>query len=386
MIAFFSRRNQVYPTIWQGRAAVEKHFSCDEDRIREAAAYQALGETLPHPALLFSGPGRLVTEYSPYPTLLGVLELQEHTGPSPAPWIALCEWLRQCQRLCGLLPAEGNLRNFLWDAGQGRILGLDLEDLRPIPLEKCIAMLIASLTAYPPLSAPGKLAASVLASGAMVSEEALASAKADLDARRKHRDRMPHLSGIVLAGGMSRRMGMSKAALSLSGKTLLAWQIEKLQALGIRDILLSGENCPQLPGTRTISDELPHRGPLGGLYSCLRAAEAPHCLVLSVDTPLIPCSALAKLCRAHAGNVTVLRHSGILEPLIGVYDSALHTAILPLITGSGAPVKRLLNIVEWSAWDYAGPAQFLANANTPQELDEIASLAEAYAQCGLHRL
>ncbi|WP_367272307.1 molybdenum cofactor guanylyltransferase [uncultured Dysosmobacter sp.] len=50
--------------------------------------------------------------------------------------------------------------------------------------------------------------------------------------------------GIVLAGGASRRMGQSKAELPLLGRSLLEWQVEKFRAMGIADILLSGENCP----------------------------------------------------------------------------------------------------------------------------------------------
>lgn len=76
---------------------------------------------------------------------------------------------------------------------------------------------------------------------------------------------------------------------------------------GLQDIMLSGENCPALPGARVIPDEYNGKGPLGGLHACLRAAQNPACLVVSVDTPLIPAAALAHLCQAHSGGVTVLR-------------------------------------------------------------------------------
>lgn len=88
-------------------------------------------------------------------------------------------------------------------------------------------------------------------------------------------------SGVVLAGGASRRIGTSKANPLLAGRSLLAWQAEKLRILGIQDIMLSGKDCPELPGTRVIPDKLPGWSPLGGLYSCFHAAENARCMVLN---------------------------------------------------------------------------------------------------------
>ena len=86
------------------------------------------------------------------------------------------------------------------------------------------------------------------------------------------------LSGIILAGGQSRRMGRNKSELRLNGKTLLQIQADKLFALGIGDVMLSGADCAALPGTRVIPDEYAGRGPLGGLHACLKAARNPFCL------------------------------------------------------------------------------------------------------------
>lgn len=384
MIPFFSRRNQVYPVLRQDRPAVEKHFSHMEDWERETRLYQVLGGALPHPAVLHTEPGLLVTEYCPHPSLLDVLERQERGGFSPAPWAALADWLRRCFQICGQLPAEGNLRNFLWDAGGESILGLDFESFRPCPPEESAAELSAALLAYDPAGTPVKRqAAGLLVQAFRVPEETLADARLRLRLRREARPSPPPLSGIVLAGGGSRRMGTCKAALKLSGQTLLERQAEKLRALGIRDILLSGEDCPALPGTRVIPDALPRRGPLGGLHACLRAAEHPACLVLSVDTPLAPRAALAKLRDVHRGGVTVLRRSGMEEPLTGVYDSTLFQAIGSLIEPGGAPVRALERIAARSFFDYAGPPELLMNCNTPQEYAAAVALAERYGRWGL---
>ena len=103
-----------------------------------------------------------------------------------------------------------------------------------------------------------------------------------------------NVSGVVLAGGFSRRMGTDKAELKLGDLTLLEIQVRKLREIGIEDIMVSGYSRP-VEGTRLIGDIYPHRGPMSGIHACLKAAKNPACLVVSVDVPLFPKEWLEKL-------------------------------------------------------------------------------------------
>lgn len=378
MIPFYSKRNQVYPVMWQGRAAVEKHFTSCEDWRREVELYTVLTGKLPVPEVLDSRPGFIAMEYQPYTTMLDLLERQEREGFVPEPWETLAAWLRRCHQLCGQLPSEGNLRNFLWDEERREVIGLDFESYGPCTLRDFGAVLIAALLEYSPADTQvKKLAACLVAEEWDVLDSAIMAERKSLRARRGMRQAQ-QFSGIVLAGGASSRMGRNKAELPLMGRTLLHWQVEKLRALGVEDIMISGEDCAALPGTRVISDELPHRGPLGGLHACLRAARHPQCLVLGVDVPLIPAAALAHLCLSHSGGVTVLRHGEKQEPLIGVYDSALSEIIPPMIGERGVPVRALAEKAPWKCFDYLGPEVFLKNCNTPQDISDAREIAMEY--------
>lgn len=383
MIPFYSKRNQVYPCIYSGRGAVEKHFTEWEDWRHESELYDTLSARLPLPKVLHSEPGLLVTEYRAQPTLLAVLEEQERTGFAAAPWLALATWLRRCHALCGHLPGDGNLRNFLWDEETRNIIGLDLEGYQPRTLTDCGANLIAALLTYDPRDTPEKhKAAEALAAALNIPPAAVEAAIKKL---ADHRSGKPFrtFSGIVLAGGMSRRMGKSKAELRLNGRSFLRWQMEKLRTLGIEDIMLSGAACPELPGTRRIEDQYPNRGPLGGLHACLSAARCAQALVVTVDTPLIPPSALAHLRQVHHEGITALRHGEKVEPLIAVYGSAVAQDIEPLIRESSAPVLRLMDRVSWRHFDYAGPEELFLNCNTPEDFVRLESLAADYQTHGL---
>lgn len=178
------------------------------------------------------------------------------------------------------------------------------------------------------------------------------------------------VSGIILAGGRSRRMGRDKWGLKLNGKTFLDWQVEKLRALGIEDILLSGGALPPRPGARVIPDRYPGQGPLAGLHACLSAAA----LALSVDTPLVPLEALQALLDAHEGGVTYLRHGGRTEPLIAVYDRSLTPETEALLARGELRVGALLERGTCRAVDYAGEEALLQNCNTPEDFQRFSAL------------
>ena len=383
MIPFYSKRNQVYPCVYFGRGAVEKHFNELEDWRRETSLYDMLSAQLSLPKVLHREVGLLVTEYHAQPTLLAVLEEQERSGFDIAPWLALTTWLQQCHMLCGQLPGDGNLRNFLWDEKLRTVIGLDLEGYQSQSLAVCGAEMIATLLAYDPKGTPTKYrAAETLATALNVPIASIKSAMGKLVDRRDGRASQS-ISGIILAGGMSRRMGTPKADLLLCGKSFLHWQVAKFQALGIEDIMISGAACPKLPGTRRIEDKYPNRGPLGGLHACLSEAQHPQALVVTVDTPLVPANALAHLRRTHCKGITTLRHGDKVEPLTAVYDSAIAQIIEPLILKSGAPVLRLMDRVSWWQFIYSGPEELFINCNTPEDYARLESLAIDYQTHGL---
>lgn len=115
------------------------------------------------------------------------------------------------------------------------------------------------------------------------------------------------VSAIILAGGLSSRMGVCKAELPWEGKTLIEHQVQKMLSLGIEDIIISG--YPKyIRETRFVADKYLLKGPLGGIHAGLTAAKNPHCLVTCIDTPLVPLETLSELIQTHirsSNNITV---------------------------------------------------------------------------------
>ena len=99
----------------------------------------------------------------------------------------------------------------------------------------------------------------------------------------------PDISGVVLAGGASRRMGVDKATLRTDeGLTFLEHAARVLEAAGARPVAVAtgtAGRLDRLPWTEL--DDGPHRGagPLAGVLAALRWSPAPVVAVLAVDLP-----------------------------------------------------------------------------------------------------
>lgn len=181
------------------------------------------------------------------------------------------------------------------------------------------------------------------------------------------------ISGVVLAGGKNKRMGLKKAELELGGRTLLELQVQKLRDLGIEDIMVSGYD-KAIDGTRAVADIYPGKGPISGVHAALKAAEKPACLVISVDTPLVPADVLKALIEAHEGEATVLAHGDLIEPLLAVYDSGLHERAETLLLSDSWSMRRMSSNPAVKKIEYTGDMDLLLNCNTPEDFEKAKSL------------
>jgi len=104
------------------------------------------------------------------------------------------------------------------------------------------------------------------------------------------------VTGVVLAGGGSRRMGQDKALLVWQGRTLLSRTVDCLSSLCDEIIVVGPERDVQLaPCARVVADILPDSGPLGGLYTGMREARNSVVLALACDLPHVHAGALGCL-------------------------------------------------------------------------------------------
>lgn len=173
------------------------------------------------------------------------------------------------------------------------------------------------------------------------------------------------LTMVILAGGLSSRMGTDKADLRYQSRTFLEHQIEKGREMGISEILVSGYRGEHCTG-QVVPDRLIKKGPLGGMEACLRQAKHEKCLVLSVDCPLISVQELKNLIKESQKTkfqATILQHGEKQEPLMGIYSSSLANNMEEEIQKGKGSVFAMLRKIGYSTYKSLGDEWQFQNIN-----------------------
>jgi molybdopterin-guanine dinucleotide biosynthesis protein A len=192
------------------------------------------------------------------------------------------------------------------------------------------------------------------------------------------------VTGIVLAGGKSSRMGRNKALLELDGRPLIERVLESLDPF--TDDRLIVTNAPEEYahlGVTMCSDRILGQGPLSGIHAGLLAASGTLNFVVACDLPFVSRGVLGLFheeARANDGcadwDICVAESPRGPEPLLGVYARACAPVIERLLVRGkrrvvalhGAMRTRTLRFSEADLMRLGGDA--FINLNTPDEYEQ----------------
>jgi len=141
-------------------------------------------------------------------------------------------------------------------------------------------------------------------------------------------ERKPEISGFILAGGKSSRMGTNKALLTFQNKPLLKHMANLIEPF-CSNIAISGECVDyHVFGIKMVPDHYSDCGPIAGIYSSLQYSQTDWNLLVSVDAPFVNeelfCYLIANIKNC---DCVIPKHTSGIEPLVGLY----HKRILPVI-------------------------------------------------------
>jgi molybdenum cofactor guanylyltransferase len=128
-------------------------------------------------------------------------------------------------------------------------------------------------------------------------------------------------TGIILAGGTSRRMGTDKGLVLFKGQSLIRYSIEVFQEICSEIIISSNIDSYDHLGFKVVPDLQPDTGPMGGIYSCLKQSANDLNLVLSCDMPFVK-SGIFYILEAKRGDSRICvpwYEQDQFEPLCGIY-------------------------------------------------------------------
>jgi molybdopterin-guanine dinucleotide biosynthesis protein A len=196
----------------------------------------------------------------------------------------------------------------------------------------------------------------------------------------------PHILGVILAGGKSRRMGGGdKGLMDLDGKSMLAHIIERFRTQVETLIINANGDLARLSqfGVPVIPDlDTSARGPLTGLLAAMQwAKRQPQPLTsiatVPVDVPFLPTDFVARLDAARGKNAAIAQSAGRRHPTIGIWPLDLMDEV------SAALDRNELSVDAFAARHGAIAVPFplrdvggqtidpFYNTNTPEDLASV---------------
>lgn len=188
---------------------------------------------------------------------------------------------------------------------------------------------------------------------------------------------MKDLTGIVLAGGKSTRMGQEKGLVSFRGKALIQHAITCLENLSIPILIVANEPAYQQFKHPVFPDLYLQKGPLGGIYTGLMHSKTEKNIILSCDTPFVPSDLLCHLVeQSHSHPITLATFNTEPQPLIGVYKKALLPNFKAFLDQNQLKMRYICEElaaqnIELAGHEKWGQPHFFFNINSPDELKQL---------------
>lgn len=213
------------------------------------------------------------------------------------------------------------------------------------------------------------------------------------------------ISGAILAGGKSSRMGFNKAFLEVNGRRIIDRTIDIFSTLFNEIIIVTDnpdnykefaperlrERKARKPGTgaggaqtppaygniRVVEDIYKAQGPLGGIYTGLQYSCFENVFFAASDMPFLHNGLIDRLCHAASEGaydcVIPLSDKGI-EPLCGIYNKRLLDLLDAAISLKELSVTEFLSGCN-CRYLKAGPDECISfyNINTKEDLDRLKS-------------
>ncbi len=153
------------------------------------------------------------------------------------------------------------------------------------------------------------------------------------------------VSGVLLAGGKSRRMGEDKRYLAVGEQTLLERGLEVLQSIFQEVLVVIAQDSPPLRiDARVVRDLVPDCGSLGGLYSGLMQATTPYIFVAACDMPFLNQAVIAQFTSRRAtADIVIAKLDGRLHPMHALFSKRCVPALEQMIRARQLKIQEIVS-------------------------------------------
>jgi molybdopterin-guanine dinucleotide biosynthesis protein A len=191
-----------------------------------------------------------------------------------------------------------------------------------------------------------------------------------------------NMTGIVLAGGESRRMGRDKAFLTLDGIPLIEHVLRTLHGMFPRTIIVTNNPAAYaLYDAVVVTDVVDKPGPLTGIYSGLLHSTDEHNFLVACDMPFLNGGLISYMAGlVNDQDIVVPMIAGRVEPLHAVYSKGLLSLIEKRIRQDARQIQGIFSearvrfVTETEIDRYDPEHRSFKNLNTPEEYKEATCL------------
>jgi len=186
------------------------------------------------------------------------------------------------------------------------------------------------------------------------------------------------VTGVIIAGGKSRRLGVDKRFLEIGGRPCIQRVIDAFQGLFKEVLIVADAPEPFMSlGAKVVVDLIPGRATLGGLYTGLHFATHDRVFAAASDMPwLSPAAIRVVLDQALSGDIVIPDLAGKLQPMHAAYAKTCLPVLRSLVEAGRlkvqdlciSPQLRVHRIPEAAFRDVDPELRSFFNINTPEDL------------------
>lgn len=184
-----------------------------------------------------------------------------------------------------------------------------------------------------------------------------------------------NITGIILAGGKSSRMGSDKGMIVLNGKKFIEYILSALIPNVNEVIIIANNKNYDYLGYKVYEDLIKDCGPLAGIYTGLMNSKTEKNIVVGCDIPFIT-SDLIKYIIEHSNeaDIAVPVYKDKIEPLCAFYSKKITTQIHSLIIDNKLKIRDILPYfvtkeINMTPSGLLNTDNLFVNINTEQELN-----------------
>ena len=194
---------------------------------------------------------------------------------------------------------------------------------------------------------------------------------------------LPQLAGLLLTGGLSRRMGRDKASIELEDGRTLAERVGQLLEEICAPALEVGPGRSRLA---SVGERHPGQGPLTALAEGWAKLEQMghrgHTLVVACDLPHITAGVLQLIGRWPGSGCAVPVVGDRDQPLCARWSAPAMRSCAELVGQGHRSLRRLLerpdvDRIDAAAWSVVADATAFADVDTPEDLKTLGVRARA---------